>query len=290
LGVDPGRWWFQRDWTDTGRPLHDDLRVSYSRLSNLEACELMHVLGDELGLGRPGGYHAWVGKTVHSLIEDVEKGNIAREPTAILEELETRWRPQEFPSRAVSEAFRVLARENMLRNWWEHYAAHPALAIEKRFGFEFEGATVVGYIDRIGDAVQEGTSITDYKTGKAERAEKPTENLQLGIYYLAVQESEELAEFRPVRKVELAFLRGDWRDGQLERRFLPIHERDEERFETGMRERLAGLIDRKRQLNEAGVYRPNPYANCRFCDFKTLCPLYAEGQPMFPVGSEAATA
>ena len=31
------------------------------------------------------------------------------------------------------------------------------------------------------------------------------------------------------------------------------------------------------------MFRPNPYANCRFCDFQTLCPLYAEGQPVFPV-------
>ena len=294
LGVDPDRWWFQRDWTETGRPLHDEVRVSYSRLSNLEACELMHVLGDELGLGRPGGYHAWVGKTVHGLIEDVEKDVLPREPRTILQELEKRWRPQEFPSRAVSDAFRTLARDHMLPNWWDNYARHAALGIERPFTFEFAGATVVGYIDRIGEAVQEGTAITDFKTGKAERAEKPSENLQLGIYYLAVQESDELAEFKPVRKVELAFLRGDWRDHALERRFLPIHERDEQRFETAMRERLTGLIDRKRQLNRSGVYRPNPYANCRFCDFKTLCPLFAEGQPIFPVGSvrhpEKATA
>jgi superfamily I DNA/RNA helicase/RecB family exonuclease len=294
IGADPGRWWFQRGWTDTGRPLHDALRVSYSRLSNLEACELMHVLGDELGLGRPGGYHAWVGKTIHGLIEDVETGTVPREPKAILQELEKRWRPQEFPSLAVSDAFRKLAREHMLPNWWDNYARHPALGIERSFSFDFEGATVVGYIDRIGEAVQEGTAITDFKTGKAERAEKPSDNLQLGIYYLAVQESEELAEFKPVRKVELAFLRGDWRDGALERRFLPIHERDEVRYEAAIRERLAGLIERKRQLNESGIYRPNPYANCRFCDFKTLCPLYAEGQPIFSARAvrrrEAATA
>ena len=35
---------------------------------------------------------------------------------------------------------------------------------------------------------------------------------------------------------------------------------------------------------------PNPYANCRFCDFQTLCPLYAEGQPVFPVESARAGA
>ena len=84
LDVDPRRWWFQRDWTDTGRPLHETIRVSYSRLSNLEACELMHVLGDELGLGRPGGYHAWVGKTVHRIIEEVERGEIPKEPRSMI--------------------------------------------------------------------------------------------------------------------------------------------------------------------------------------------------------------
>ena len=57
-----------------------------------------------------------------------------------------------------------------------------------------------------------------------------------------------------------------------------------------MRERLASLIARKKELNETEVFRPNPYANCRFCDFQTLCPLYAEGQPVFSVESVRAGA
>ncbi len=283
LGVDPSRWWFQRDWTDTGRPLHEHVRVSYSRLSNLEGCELQHVLGDELGLGRPGGYHAWVGKTVHRIIEEVERGLIAKEPRAIVAELDRRWRPQEFPSLAVSTAFHKLAREHMLRNWFEHYGDKPARAIEQYFEFEFEGATVLGYIDRIGPSLQGGSVITDYKTGKSDRAENPADNLQLGIYYLAVQESEALAEFNPVNLVELAFLRGDWKSTDLQFRKWPIHDAQEEAWQTAMRERLAGLIRRKRDLNENEVYRPNPYANCRFCDFHTLCPLFPEGRPIFPV-------
>lgn len=287
LRVDPSRWWFQRDWTDTGLPLHEEIRVSYSRLSNLEACELMHVLGDELGLGRPGGYHAWVGKTVHKLIEDVERGDVAKDPRAMVEALEARWRPQEFPSLAVSEAFRHLAREHMLRNWFDTYGATPALGIEEFFEFAFEGALVIGYIDRIGPSVKGGSVITDFKTGKSDRAGKPEESLQLGIYYLAVQESESLARFKPVDLVELAFLRGDWRSPQIQFRKMPVNHQDEERYQTAMRERLAALIRHKRQLNETEIYRPNPYANCRFCDFRTLCPLYPEGQPVFPVESLA---
>ena len=282
LGVDPSRWWFQRDWTDTGRPLHDNVRVSYSRLSNLEACELRHLLGDELGLGRPGGYHAWVGKTVHKVIEDVELGTIPKEPTQIIAELDRRWRPQEFPSKAVSTAFHKLAREHMLRNWFEAYGDKPARGIEQYFEFEYEGATVLGYIDRIGPSLQGGSVITDFKTGKSDRAEAPADNLQLGIYYLAVQESEALAGFKPVTLVELAFLRGNWRSTDIEFRKLPIHERDEQAWQTAMRERLSGLIARKRELNEADSFRPNPYANCMFCDFQSLCPLFPEGQPLFP--------
>jgi superfamily I DNA/RNA helicase/RecB family exonuclease len=285
LGADPGRWWFQRDWTDSGAPLHDTVRVSYSRLSNLEACELMHVLGDELGLGRPGGYHAWVGKTVHRIVEEAERGDIPKEPPALVAALKQRWRHQEFPSKAVSTAFFRLAHDHMLRNWFDHYASHPALKVEAEFTFEFEGVQVIGYIDRIGPAVQEGSVITDFKTGKSDSAGPPRDSLQLGIYYLAVQESEDLAEFQPVRTVELAFLRGGWRSPDIEYRKWQVTDRDEESYQAEMRERLAGLIARKKELNESGIYEPNPYANCRFCDFQTLCPLFPQGQPVFPVES-----
>lgn len=285
LGVDARRWWSQRDWTDTGRPLHETIRVSYSRLSNLEACELMHVLGDELGLGKPGGYHAWVGKTVHSILEQAEKGEIPKEPRALVEALDRRWRPQEFPSMAVANAFHALARDHMLRNWFENYAERPAAGIERFFEFEFQGATVIGYIDRIGPAVQDGYVITDFKTGKSDSAGPPRDSLQLGIYYLAVQESPDLAEFQPVKTVELAFLRGNWRSPNIDYRKWMVTERDEEAYQAEMRDRLAALIARKRELNELEVFRPNPYANCRFCDFQSLCPLYAEGQPVFPVES-----
>jgi len=283
LGVDAHRWWFQRDWTETGRPLHESIRVSYSRLSNLEACELMHVLGDELGLGRPGGYHAWVGKTVHTILEQVEKREVPKDPRAMVEVLRERWRPQEFPSMAVSKAFFDLAHDHMLRNWFDNYAERPAAGIERFFEFDFEGATVIGYIDRIGPAVQDGYVITDFKTGKSDSAGPPRDSLQLGIYYLAVQESPDLAEFQPVKAVELAFLRGNWKSPQIDYRKWMVTDRDEEAYQREMRQRLAELIARKRELNEREVFRPNPYANCRFCDFQTLCPLYAEGQPVFPV-------
>ncbi len=286
LGVDPARWWFQREWTDTGQPLHEQLRLSYSRLSSLENCELQYVLGEELGLSRRGGHQAWVGKLVHQLIEDCEAGGIERTLEALQTELDARWEDQRFPSRAVSEGFKRLARELMLPNWFRYFGELPAVASEVRFTFAFDGATITGVIDRIGPH-EHGFRITDFKTGKPERAEKAADSLQLGIYYLAVNEAPELAPFRPVRAVDLSFLRGHWRDGDLVSHAWPVSPAGEERYQAQVRERLGALIERLRELGRIETYRPNPAADCFFCDFKPLCPLYAEGQQLFPVEDAA---
>jgi hypothetical protein len=286
LGVDPRRWWFQRDWTDTGRPLHEHLRASYSKLDTLSNCDLQYVLGHELGLGRPVGYHAWVGSLVHGLIEEAEKGSVPRSLEGLQAEIDRRWRPQEFPATAVSEAWRTLAKERMLPNWVDRYGAHPAAATERGFEFDYDGATIVGFIDRIGadPAGFPGMRITDYKTGNADRAPKANESLQLGIYYLAVLEAEELAEFQPISGVELSYLKGDWRTGELVTREWSVGTGDrEESYQNAMRERLSTLIADLRRLNDSGSYRPNSQADCFFCDFRSLCPLFPEGRPLFDI-------
>jgi superfamily I DNA/RNA helicase len=290
LGVDPRRWWFQRDWTDTGRPLHEHLRASYSKLDVLDNCELQFVLGSELGLGRPVGYQAWVGSLVHRILEDCEKGEVPRTLESLTAEVDRRWRPQEFPAKAVSEAWRALAKGRMLPNWFDRYGAYPASATERGFEFDYDGATIVGYIDRIGPdpAGFPGTRITDYKTGSADRAPKANESLQLGIYYLAVLESEEMEEFQPVSGVELSYLKGDWRNGELVTREWTVGTADrEEAYQNVMREKLSGLVGELKRLNDTGSYRPNYQANCFFCEFQSLCPLFPEGRPLFDVGDPA---
>jgi putative RecB family exonuclease len=284
LGVDPSRWWFQRDWTDTGRPLHESIRVSYSRLDKLENCELQFVLSEELGLGTPSGYHAWVGSLVHDLIEQYENGELPdRSLAGIQAEAERRWKPEEFPSFAVSEAFRRLVRDTMLPNWFKEYEPVPSLAREERFEFEFDGATVTGYIDRIGPILSGGNRITDYKTGKADKAGNPEENLQLGVYFIAVDQTESLAAYRPARAVELAFLRGKWNDSsRVEKVPWQPNSKNAEIYRAKMRERLSGLIARLRGLIESETYRPSTAADCFFCEFRALCPLWPQGAPLFP--------
>jgi superfamily I DNA/RNA helicase/RecB family exonuclease len=282
LGERPSAWWFQREWTDTGRPLHQNIRVSFSRLDTLENCGLQYVLSEELGLEGEAGYYAWVGHLVHSIIEDCENGLVGRTEQALRAEAERRWEPKQFPSRAVSEAFRRAVVERMLPAWLSFYGVAPALAGEIRFAFEFDGATVSGAIDRVAEVKSGGSQITDYKTGKA-RGVKAEDSLQLGIYFLAVNLAPELAQFRPVKQVELAFLKEPSREGGVVRVSLGMSSRTQEEFGQAVRERLSGLIGQIRELNETEVYRPNPGANCRYCDFKPLCPLWPEGRELFPV-------
>ena len=278
-GDDPSRWWFQRDWTQTAEPLHHGIRTSFSKLDKLENCALQYVLAEELGLEEEAGYHAWVGSLVHGLIEKCEAGEIARERDALVAEAERRWQPSQFPSYAVSEAFRRTVTERMLPAWLETYGATPSLAREIHFSFEYDDATVTGYIDRVGEVKTGGSQITDYKTGKA-RGAKPEESLQLGIYYLAVHRAPELAEFLPVKAVELAFLK-DRKDGTVHRAHMGLNSHAQEDYEAKVSERLSALIARVKELLATENYRPNPGANCRLCDFKPLCPLWPEGREAF---------
>ncbi len=211
LGVDPRRWWFQRDWTDTGRPLHEHLRASYSKLDVLDNCELQFVLGYELGLGRPVGYQAWVGSLVHRIIEDCEKGAVERTLEGLVAEVDERWRPQEFPAKAVSEAWRALAQKTDAPQLVRTLRRPPRLG-------HGSGASSSTTTARRSSATSTGSDPTP--PGSRDHASRTTrpaapiarpkanESLQLGIYYLAVLESEELKEFQPVSGVELVLPQG----------------------------------------------------------------------------------
>jgi ATP-dependent exoDNAse (exonuclease V) beta subunit len=287
MGEPPTRWWYQRDWTGTDRPLHETIRVSYSKLSTLENCALQYVLSEELGLEGQAGYYAWVGHLVHSIIEECENGEIERTEAALVQAVEDRWSPNEFPSHAVSEAFRRRVTRQMIPAWIAAYGETKALAGEIGFQFEFEGATVTGKIDRVSRAGRDGCQITDYKTGKSRSAPPSEENLQLGIYYLAVMQAPELARFGPVRQVELAFLREKTAEGMVKRVQLGMNSAAQRVFGEAMASRLSGLIGEIRELDRTETYRPSPQADCHYCDFKSLCPLWPEGRDALPLPAKA---
>ena len=242
LGVDPRRWWFQREWTDTGRPLHEHLRASYSKLDVLDNCELQFVLGSS----RPGpsGRVPRLGRLARpSVIEDCEKGEVERTPEALAAEVDARWRHRSSCDRGVrgvahtgqgadaAQLVRAVRRPSGIR-----HRARVRVRLRRRHDRRLHRP------DRAGSRRVPRREDHDYKTGSADRAPKANESLQLGIYYLAVLESEELKEFQPVSGVEL-YLKGDWRDGALVTREWTVGTADrEEAYQNVMREKLSSLV------------------------------------------------
>jgi RecB family exonuclease len=283
LGEDPSRWWFQRAWSGDALRSDGPLRLSYSRLSTFENCELQYVLSSELGLDAGGGHQAWVGRLVHGIIEDCENGKIERSPAAFRRVLEERWDEARFPSFAISEAELFNAREHLIENWFERYGSLHADAVEQVFEFEQDGAIIRGKIDRIGPVPDGGTRITDYKTGRSDNAGPPAKSLQLGIYHLAVTGVDELEPHRPIEGVELAFLGGKRDDPRLDVKAWHIDPSAEADYQKDMRERVSGLIGRIRELDASRRYVANASASCFFCRFQTLCPRYPQGGAVFPL-------
>jgi superfamily I DNA/RNA helicase len=280
-GADPGRWWGSRDWSDPGEPLHpEELRTSYSRFGVLENCALQYLYQVEMGLDPERSHHMWVGSVIHDIVDRAQRGEVAREEGALLAALDDAWRPEVFPNRAL-EHQRYLDARKMLRLWVEDEGYGDVLASERDFQFNLDGAEIHGVIDALFRFGPDAVRVVDYKTSKSvPTGDQVQRSLQLAAYYLAMRRVPELAELGEPRLLELAFLFHEDADGgylgkpvRPDRVFDSISE-----YETWAESTILELLDAIREER----FAPNPEANCMWCSFKPICPVW-------PQGAEVAT-
>lgn len=271
VGADPAQWWGRRAWSDPGVPLYQGpLRTSYSRLSVLENCALQYLYDIELGLDPDETFQMWLGSEVHSIIDRAQQGEIERSEEAVLAVLDREWRPETFPNRAI-EHRRYLDARDMLVRWIRGEKARPELS-EQKFAFEVDGGVIRGRIDAVFRMENGHLRVVDFKTSRyAPGREEVKEDLQLAAYFLALKRTPELAGLGEPAFLELAYLGKPQRDGwftrrQVSPRTIPGYE---EWAEARTRE-LISLVKEER-------FAPNPEADCRFCEFKTLCPVWRQG-------------
>ena len=127
------------------------------------------------------------------------------------------------------------------QNWWFEYGEAASLANEVRFEFEFDGATIVGVHRPDRADARRRHAHHRLQDGQPRHAPKAEENLQLGIYYLAVSRR------RRARRVPAGAGRsssrsckGDWKDGdQRGPSRLADPSDDEEEYQARVRERLS---------------------------------------------------
>jgi superfamily I DNA/RNA helicase/RecB family exonuclease len=276
VGARPDAWWAPRSWTDPGVPLNEgELRTSYSRLSTLQNCGLQYLYGVELGLDPASTHQMWLGKVVHAIIEDVNLGNLERSEEAVLRALAEAWEKERFPRRAIERQRRRDA-ETMLRNWLKGEGVGPERS-EQWFEFPIDGAVLRGRIDAVFRMENGHLRVVDYKTGRYPPTEEQVkEDLQLAAYFLALRRTEELKDLGEPRLLQLAFLlESRFREAFLQRSVRPA---DVDGYEEWAEETITHLLGRVR----AEDFAPDPEADCRFCSFKPICPVW-------PQGAEVAT-
>lgn len=271
VGARPHTWWRHRDWTDPGIPVREgEFLTSYSRLSPLENCGLQYLYQTELGLDPDATHYMWLGSLIHDIIDRVQRGELDRDPRVVLAALDEGWDSAPFPNRAM-EHRRYLDARGMLERWIDHEQANPERS-EVAFSIPIGGAVLRGRIDAIFRREDGGLRILDYKTGRSPRSKKDAhEDLQLGAYFLAVKQDPELSQLGEPKHLQLAYLGAERQRTGFAR--VDVWPSKHEGYEEHVVATLGDLIGRVREED----FAPSPEAECRFCRFKTICPLWPEG-------------
>jgi superfamily I DNA/RNA helicase len=274
----PDEWWWRWDWTGGAIPLRaqapaddelppDKLRTSYSRISQYDNCGLAYLLSVVLGLDPETSHNMAFGTWMHKIFEEIEN-HLLINRGAVAARFDELFDESVFPNRVVSRQFRRDG-ETMLDRYISYLRPGSSILAEHRFDVRHGGHQITGRIDRV-DKIGNGLVVSDYKTSRSPVYwDDAKESLQLAIYYLAAKSDSAIAEHGEPISMQLVYPAKMTSDGVAKRCQTP------EQAETALR-RLPQLIDGV--LRED--FRPNPEADCMWCKFKPLCPLWPEGKEL----------
>ena len=278
----PSEWWWRWDWTDGAVPIRvqqadpdddlpqDKLRTSYSRISTYDNCGLQYLCSVVLGLDPESSHNMAFGSWIHKIFEEIETGVI---PPGDWPALRARYNElfddSVFPNRAMARQFRRDG-QIMIERYLTQLKPGEATRAEMSFKVHLEGHRITGRIDRV-DRVGKNLIVTDYKTSRHPvQWEEAKQSLQLAIYHLAATSDPELSALGQPTSMQLVYPGAPLSRGQVAKRSQTPEEAEE------AIKRLPGLIE--------GVlaedFRPNPEADCTWCKFKPLCPLWSEGKEL----------
>jgi superfamily I DNA/RNA helicase/RecB family exonuclease len=277
----PDEWWWRWDWTEGATSIReqqqvegddlplDKLRTSYSRISTYDNCGLQYLFGVVLGLDPESSHNMAFGSWIHKVFEDLETGAIPVTPQAAYARYEELFDHTVFPNRAIARQFH---REGqiMIERYGRYLKPGEAAKAEMSFKVELDGNRITGRIDRV-DARGKNLIISDYKTSKSViNWDAARESLQLAIYYLAAKNDPELAALGAPASMQLIYPNAPISRNDVQRRCQNPDEA--EKALQRLPELIAGVLKED--------FRPNPEADCTWCKFKPICPLWSEGKEL----------
>jgi superfamily I DNA/RNA helicase/CRISPR/Cas system-associated exonuclease Cas4 (RecB family) len=275
----PEEWWWRWEWTENNLSIRaqqadkdddlplDKLRTSYSRISTYDNCGLQYLCSVVLGLDPESSHNMAFGSWVHKVFEEIELKKLSG-PEAY-KRYDELFDASVFPNRAMANQFHRDG-QLMIERYGTYLNPGEAAKAETSFRVELDGHRITGRIDRI-DKIGKNLVVSDYKTSSSIIGwQEAKESLQLAIYYLAATNEPEIAAMGEPQSMQLVYPKLPLRKGDVQRRCQTPEEAER------ALERLPDLIERVL----AEDFRPNPKADCMWCRFKPLCPLWSEGKEL----------
>ncbi len=275
----PNEWWWRWDWTDGQHSIReqqqkedddlplDKLRTSYSRIGTYDNCGLQYLLSVVLGLDPESSHNMAFGSWIHRVFEDIENKKLGPEEAyGLYDEL---FDMSVFPNKAIGRQF-YRDGQLMIERYGKYLKPGQAAQAETQFKVDLDGHRITGRIDRI-DRVGKNLIISDYKTSTSAIGwDEARESLQLAIYYLAAKEHPEISALGEPASMQLIYPKPPLVKGDVVKRNQKPEDAEK------VLERLPALIEGAL----AEDFRPNPEADCTWCKFKPLCPLWSEGKEL----------
>ena len=240
-------------------------RLSYSGLHTYVLCPLQYKLVYECDFAVPQVYWAYFGGAVHSLLEHIHKQAIegrilkAGELTGLWE---TMWKP---PVSWDEKRRETMGKTGLA--YLERYVSNYAERLKRIYWVEEQVEIPIRETDllltgRLDLACKRdgGIEIIDFKIRKRTGLEVMREELQVQIYALAATK----ARGEDVSGVTLHLL-GEDIGNEIKK--YPWNDSIAESVEKTLQTAGEGIVKRK--------FDAQPGKNCRFCDFRSLCPYSA---------------
>lgn len=207
------------------------------------------------------------GQSVHLALEwfyggiESPKAPVAPALEALLKHYREIWVKPGYRDENQEAEYFEQGRQILTRFYDKHAKSfHVPFSVEYNFNFEYEGIPLTGKVDRIDELPDGRLSILDYKTGKKLAAGRLDIDAQLTMYQFA-------AESQLGKEVgELIFYHlPTLKEHRTTRRDKPL-----------VKELTTRIVDTATGIDK-DRFDPKPTENaCRWCDYKPLCPIYAD--------------
>ena len=237
------------------------IRLSYSSISMYELCPLQYrfrYIDAKPGRRTPAlGF----GETLHEALRRFHAQPVPVAPPLerLLGYLDEAWDPTAYRNEREERAYRDHAQEVLIAYHRDNAPGFRVpVALEQRFQIDVGGVTVSGVIDRMDRHPDGSYEIIDYKTSRRLPPRRYVESdLQLSIYYLAAWEVWGILP----QRLTLYFL-------------LPGQPMTVTRSADDLSATRARIADVAAGIR-AGSFEPKENRLCDWCDYQSLCPLFA---------------